>query len=266
MTWIRVESGIRGSAKIRRFATDLKIAPAAAVGHLVLLWGQVAEHVSSGDLSNTQDELLEEWALWTGRRGRFAKAYRAAFAPSGTIHDWQEHQGKLIERRMRDRERKRHSVGNSVEVPVEAPQEIRGASSGMAGATVRNGNGTETTQRQPGGREADWETEVRTLLPVDYHPDLDAVLRGSQRPVALIAELRVILRGERAGSEDVTPEQVGMAIRDCTLAPGPLTGKKLAGFIRGAKHTASAPHQATSGPVDEYEAARRRFAKEDGHA
>ncbi len=103
--WIRVEADTRNSKKVRRFASDLGIKIEAAIGHLVCLWGQVAYHQEDGNIGDTPNDLIEEWAMWRGKPDRFADTYRAIFAPAGHIHHWEEHQGKLIDRRKKDRAR-----------------------------------------------------------------------------------------------------------------------------------------------------------------
>lgn len=154
MTWIRVEGSIGDSPKVRRFAAALNLSPVAAIGHLILLWGQVADHAPTGDLSAVPDELIEKWAEWVSRRGRFAKDYRSHFAPTGQINDWEYHQGALVRKRERDNARlPSHSRSNPARESggsaAETERELEGKNAGDG--RTEDGDGNETT---PSGQRA----------------------------------------------------------------------------------------------------------------
>jgi hypothetical protein len=147
--WIRVEAAIADSAKVWEFAgmllgTGSTEAPqesmrrhvAESIGYLVQLWGNVADKRESGDISGVPDGLLESWAGWPGLLGHFAHCFKAVFASDGQINDWEDHQGKLIERRKAERARwqRRHSTGASAEAPRRSVRD-------SASTPLANGNG-----------------------------------------------------------------------------------------------------------------------------
>jgi hypothetical protein len=48
----------------------------------------------SGDLSEVSDATLEMWALWRGKRGVFAKAFRLQLCDAnGVVRSWEKHNG-----------------------------------------------------------------------------------------------------------------------------------------------------------------------------
>lgn len=116
MTWIRVEADTTENDKVRAFADDLGISAETATGFLVRFWGNVAKHRPGGDVGPLSDGTLEDWALWRGRAGRFAKSFRKRFVIAGEISGWADRQGKLIERAEKERLRKRR--GKSAEISV----------------------------------------------------------------------------------------------------------------------------------------------------
>lgn len=105
--WIRVETNVAEHPKVIAFADTLGISLEEALGYIVRVWGQVAEHRPSGDLKGLSDAAVEIWARWRGEPGCFGEAFRSQFMTGSILHGWQERQGKLIERLSSDRRRKR---------------------------------------------------------------------------------------------------------------------------------------------------------------
>ncbi len=106
--WIRVHANLPARPVVGRLSDALKVRRAEAVGLLVALWGQVAQHGRGGNISGVSDRQLEEWAGWAGKRGVFAAWVRSAHCTDdGVIRDWEEYQGPLEARRAADRERQR---------------------------------------------------------------------------------------------------------------------------------------------------------------
>ncbi|HEX6602354.1 MAG TPA: hypothetical protein VF030_06885 [Solirubrobacterales bacterium] len=184
--WIRVEAAIADSAKVWEFAGMLlgtgsagasagvdaespRKHVAESIGYLVQLWGKVADKRETGDVSDVPDGLLESWAGWAGPRGHFAHCFRSVFASDGQINDWQEHQGKLIERRKKERARwlRRHSAGGSAEA---TPESVRDSAS----TPVANGNGNGIKKEIP----ATLERRVKRQV---IGPDAQAVIDHYRR-------------------------------------------------------------------------------------
>lgn len=141
--WIRVETNAGDNDKVWAFGDALGIDEVTAFGHLVKLWGGVAEHRPDGRLGDVSPRLLARWAGWRGDAEVFASAVHRLFLCDGVLCGWEARQGKLIERAERDRQRKgrapsappaaeppRNGRGNSAEIPRNGR--------GNSGATVRN--------------------------------------------------------------------------------------------------------------------------------
>jgi hypothetical protein len=126
--WIRVDTSVARDPAVSSFADAIGTSIPTAVGHLVLLWGCMAEHTPQGVLTSVGVRPLEAWAGWSGKRGRFFEAFHAHFVIDGEVKGWLARQGKLVERASKDRLRKerQHSM--------EIPRNVQGNSA----PTVRN--------------------------------------------------------------------------------------------------------------------------------
>jgi hypothetical protein len=150
--WIRVDANIGGKDVVWKAVEFLGISAPQAVGHLVMFWGNVANH-GDGSVAEKFDAQLEAWAQWSGERGLFAEFIRTECLDArGKIKRWDEMQGALEARRKHDRERKRrknplgNSTGNSAGSSTETPRNFRG-NSGARNVTERNV--TDTTSNPP---------------------------------------------------------------------------------------------------------------------
>ncbi|HEU4641262.1 MAG TPA: hypothetical protein VFS44_02325 [Gemmatimonadaceae bacterium] len=121
--WIRVDASTARDPNVGRFAEALGVSVPTAVGHLVMLWGVMAEHTPDGIIESVGVKALEEWAGWRGKRGRFAQAFTELFVTHGVVNGWADWQGKLIERMERDRARKRR--GDSAETRRNSAPTVR---------------------------------------------------------------------------------------------------------------------------------------------
>lgn len=153
--WIRVNARLADDADVRAFAFMLfPKAPAwlavrTTCGLLVSLWGRVIDEQEDGDLSDRDDYALEEWAGWGGKRGLFAREFRARFTADGKIREWDEYQGTLITRRENDRERKR--LKKEADDRRKADEEVGRNSAGKDAESRKNSsrNGKGNDQSLP---------------------------------------------------------------------------------------------------------------------
>lgn len=108
--WLPIHTELPRHIKVKRFAKQLNINQAQAIGHLVMLWLWTLENAADGNLGTfTYDEICQG-ALWRGRdKGCFISALiEAGFLDlDNRIHDWDDYAGNLLSRRERDRLRKR---------------------------------------------------------------------------------------------------------------------------------------------------------------
>lgn len=222
MTWIRWECATPQSDVTGWFAKQLRIELAQALGHYVAVCCALGEHQPDGDLSQVPDELLEHWALWKGKPGRYAEAFRLRCTDElGIMRGWWR-QGKLLERQERDR---RKPAGNkpqvSRETPPESPPPIpRGKSGGEVaeklGVTDGRTDGRTTALRAVvGKRLGSW---------LQAEPDRWAVtewleaLPESQLVAAWVARFEGWLEGNgyREGRA-CSPRALAQACRDYPL-------------------------------------------------
>ena len=148
--WIRVDANIGGKDVVWKASEFLGISAPQAVGHLVMFWGNVAQH-SDGSVAEKYDAQLETWAGWTGERGLFASFIRSECLDGrGKIKRWDEMQGALIAQRKRDLERKHRA--NPLKNSTEIPRKFHGKSVAR-NVTLRN-NTTTTTPKPPVAADA----------------------------------------------------------------------------------------------------------------
>lgn len=133
ISWIRIARGIGDDPKVHAIADQVGADIVAVVGHLVLLFGEMAEHAKDGDLRAVPDSALERWAGWTGKRGKFAAAFRQQLTTDGVVSAWEKHNGAAIQKAEADAER------------------LRNRRRGVAGAS-RDGRATDA--RAPGDGRA----------------------------------------------------------------------------------------------------------------
>lgn len=248
--WIRVNARLADDADVRAFGRTLFpdlpgwIAVEAACGLLCTLWGRVIDEQEDGDLSQRDDDVIEEWAKWRGDAGAFASAFRAAFTRNGVIRTWAEYQGPLIARRKLDRERKRQRMGRDqrTDSPVEVasndphanPQEGHAELRTPVGTTSsRNGdgdgNGERTTNSPSPAREATAEFDAVGAL-------LNAI--PARQRLAWEAEINAAPQGMHG--RPLTRQQVEQAARDF-VGNGGLSGRPNLSHFRGYLKRAGLP-------------------------
>lgn len=134
MPWIRIDTGMKRDPRIWVMAEDVKKDVAAVVGYVANVLSELPEHAREGDLSAVPDALVEEWALWTGRKGVFAAAFFAHLCDGRQVRAWEKHNGSAL-RAMDDTRRR-----------VRAYRE-RNANGNADGNALRNASRTTSTER-----------------------------------------------------------------------------------------------------------------------
>jgi hypothetical protein len=107
MPWIAISREIANDPKVHALAEATKLDVDACIGKLVRLFAAMAEHAPDGRLDHVPATTLEVWANWRGKRGLFAGAFLAGFAPDGKVTAWERYNGAKIKKAERDRERLR---------------------------------------------------------------------------------------------------------------------------------------------------------------
>lgn len=123
MAWIESHQELARHPKVSRLARILKINKAQAIGHLHLLWWWTLDFSPTGDLSAFTSCELGSAAEWQSDGDQFKKALidTGLMDADGRIHDWHEYAGKLVDRRTKDRERKRVQRMSDGSPPLQYP-------------------------------------------------------------------------------------------------------------------------------------------------
>ena len=132
MAWIEVHQELREHKKLYACAELLKISRTEMLGTIIALWLWALDNVPDGSLAGISNRTIARVCDWPERR---ADTLVNALISTGwldksddamSIHDWTEYVGKLMERRRKDRDRKKKSVvipQNSAGVPQEIPRQ-----------------------------------------------------------------------------------------------------------------------------------------------
>ena len=108
MDWVAIDIHIAGDAVTHRLADQFRIRVAEAAGLLTLAFAGMAQHARDGELAETTDSQIEEWARWHGKRGAFAMFFRAQLCDeAGTVRAWEKYNGRAIRRAEAAKERTR---------------------------------------------------------------------------------------------------------------------------------------------------------------
>jgi hypothetical protein len=236
--WFRVDCDIVDSPKVGRVADACGVAIPTALGHVLAVLAKVRQHrAHGGALGDVPDSMLEQWALWTGKRGRFATAFRDAFCDAdGTLSGWAERQEPLIRRLERDRERARErrnkageSGGESADTSPDSPRTVPVQQEQVQ---EQRTSPASTSPNESAAETAD--DAVRPRLPADYRPDLDALL-AALAPTQRASWLRhMAAHLDDAQGAAVTPVVLGEAIRAFAANGADLKLALFAGYVRRA--------------------------------
>lgn len=113
MAWLQVHQTLKDHRKLFDAADALEIPPAHMMGLLVSFWMWALDNAPDGNLNGITPRMIARAAQWEGGAEKFTEALKNAgfldIHEDGTleIHDWYEYAGKLIDRRVTERERSR---------------------------------------------------------------------------------------------------------------------------------------------------------------
>lgn len=159
MAWIESHQTLREHPKLHRLARLLDVPRTSAAGLLHFLWWWALDHAEDGNITHFDALDIALAAGWEGDPEVFLGALidcgpgdRAGFVERVDgglyLHDWYEFAGKLIDRRVRDRERKRTGRGKS----DASPTDVQGTGRGNPGVQ----NPTEPNPKDsPSSADAD---------------------------------------------------------------------------------------------------------------
>lgn len=130
MAWIESHQEVGRHPKTKKLARLLGVSLPAAVGHLHYLWWWALDFAQDGVLDKYDSDDLAEAMEWDGDGDQLVGALISSGFVDETdhglmIHDWGVYAGKLLERRAKDRARKRAAAE-----AAGVPKQIRGSSNG----------------------------------------------------------------------------------------------------------------------------------------
>lgn len=152
--WIESHQELADHPKTWRLADQLDLNLPQSVGHLHLLWWWAADYAAeTGDLNPYTDREIARAAKWDGEPGAFVAALVEArwLDPDRTLHDWEQHAGRLIAFRKKDAERKREARSKESPPPSAGrPADIPSPSTvTVPNQTVPNQTGTTFAPVKP---------------------------------------------------------------------------------------------------------------------
>jgi hypothetical protein len=112
MAWIESHQEVGRHPKTKKLARLLGVTIPAAVGHLHFLWWWALDFAQEGSLSKYDAADISDAMQWEGDADQLIDAlvlsgYIDETDEGLVVHDWAEYAGKLLERRAKDRARKR---------------------------------------------------------------------------------------------------------------------------------------------------------------
>jgi hypothetical protein len=223
MNWIRIATGISDDPEVGRIADACGIPIAYAVGCVVSLLCRLPEHARTGDVSTVPDRTLEQWALFEGKRGTFAKAFREHLCEGGVVKAWERHNGAAIREadaardRMKAARRAKRSQNDTGEKAEPFAERSANRSPNVRGTVRRTfhsyGTGRDvTTPSKPDGLDgppalpgpkpaetgplfAEWEQQLFAAALPHEAAALEHLAAKAFRP-AVIGELYAIASGQ----------------------------------------------------------------------
>ena len=132
MAWIESHQEVGRHPKTKKLARLLGVSLPAAVGHLHYFWWWALDFAQDGRLEKFDNYDLADAVQWDGDPDALVSSLIASGYIDETddglmIHDWGEYAGKLLERRAKDRERKR-AAAEAAGVPQSFRRNSKGKS------------------------------------------------------------------------------------------------------------------------------------------
>jgi len=208
------------------------------------------------------------------------EAALAAFLAPDPYSRTQEHEGRRLEVeeggwRVLNYERHREGLADEERRALNRESQRRSRARRAAKAaedtTVSPMTVTKTRDLSAGSPQAEAEAEAeavsssssttaRERLPDDYRPDYDALRRASHSPETLDREVLALTSGRHPTIDHLTPEDVGVGMRELVLAGAPQS--KLSRFAQVARDQRLHPRPSGGhfrAGHDDDEAARQRL-------
>lgn len=258
MNWIRIATKMKGDPRMGALASACKVRIHEAVGLVCCALMEFPDHARDGNLVQVPDVVLEQWALWTGRPGIFAQAFRAQLCDEdGVVRAWEKHNGAAIreadrtrerarawreERTRTGRERRTKPVPNGETPPrkrsseraqysVDGTGRKETTSAADAAAVVSGAASAASAAASSASRDALFAKLTNPL----HRSAAEGYVRSAQHPDSVVSHLDGLLSG--LGAPDmrpVSPEVLGQALHEMRVAGiARATASTIAGFVSG---------------------------------
>ena len=152
--WVRVDDDVIEHPKTYRLARLMGTDRATALGLLVAIWGYASRHHHDGDITDLELSAIHQRVGWTsaglsaGVLDPVRSDVRSVLVGSGyadrsddgrvVLHDWEEHQGPMIERREKDKKRKELARRKRPQDNVRPSGKTSAGQSALRNGTVRS--------------------------------------------------------------------------------------------------------------------------------
>lgn len=155
MAWIESNQELGRHPKMKKLARLLSISWPEAVGYLHYLWWWALDFAQDGDLTKYEAGDIADAVLWQRDPMELVNALIESGFLDETeddgliIHDWFDYAGRLIEKRVANRERMRKARAKAKNT---SSQHVQNTNNAHAGATVQNStvpNSTVPNQTEP---------------------------------------------------------------------------------------------------------------------
>ena len=145
MAWIESHQEVGRHPKTKKLARLLGVSLPAAVGHLHYLWWWALDFAQDGVLDKFDADDIADAIQWDGDSSQLIDALISSGHIDDTdhglvVHDWYDYAGKLLERREKDRARKR-----STAEAVRTSSSFRRNSNGKSAEADGNLNASSVT-------------------------------------------------------------------------------------------------------------------------
>lgn len=169
MAWIELHQSVVTHKKTLALADTLEIRPVEALGHMASLWLWGLDNTPDGSLLGVTRKTIARAAQWEGDADAFYEALvQAGYVhEDGTVHDWDDYAGKLIDQRKRNAEKQRtwrasHKPATSLPISSDSNRHVTVTSPSRSRSTVPNPTGPTS----PTGERAPDKPAARPLQPV----------------------------------------------------------------------------------------------------
>lgn len=167
MAWIESHQEVGRHPKTKKLARLLGTSLPAAVGHLHYLWWWALDFAQDGTLGKYDNADVADAMQWDGDPDLLIESLISAGYIDDTgaglvIHDWAEYAGKLLERRAKDRARKR-AAAEAAGVPQDFQRNDDGEDE--EGGTLPSVPNQPTVPNQPNRTDSTEQDRTEQTVP-----------------------------------------------------------------------------------------------------